>query len=144
MSGTCLVVAVKPPPCVACKTAHTWLGQWLTAQDSCRVRRAGGHIPPFQVYPSGALYHTSCAVQRLLLLSSDAAYKQQLNAALKVLAAVPRQGRRNAENVDKVDAAQSELALLLKEGDPFNSERVLMLAALPYPDKAEDWRIEGT
>lgn len=78
-----------------------------------------------------------------MLLSSDVAYKQQLESVLKVLAAVPRQGRRNAESADRVDAAQSQLAVLLKEGDPSNSERVLKLAALPYPDRAEDWRIEG-
>ena len=122
-------------------------GIWSETRNSRSLTwvavRAGGAIPPYQIYPSGAVYHTSCVAERLVTLSTDAAFCQQLTSILEFLAA-QRTGKHSGKKSSEADvsAAQHQLAALLKEGDPANSERVLSLLEAPYGVADErSWRV---
>ena len=94
---------------------------------------AGGAIPPIQIYPSGAVYHTSCAVQRIITLTSHQPFLSHLKNLLDTLARHKGNDTASAAAAD-VLTAQHQLAAALRGeyGDPLNSERVLTLLELPY------------
>lgn len=84
----------------------------------------GGAIPKIQVFPSGACYHTSCAVEQILRstahLGRPVAGHGELLATLDQLArSTPHTDR------DAVLEAQQRLHRWLKEGDPLHTERAL-------------------
>lgn len=83
----------------------------------------GGAIPKIQAFPSGACYHTSCAVEQLLRGSahiSRADHLKELVATMEQLAkSTPHTDR------DSVQEAQQRLHRWLKEGDPLHTECIL-------------------
>ena len=94
--------------------------------------RAGGHIPMLQVFPSGAVYHTSCAAQRIMQLSPHREFCDKLRGLLKTLAAQDKSAGK-AVGAEAVAKAQQQLAAILRqEGDPLNTEAVLQMLAQPY------------
>jgi hypothetical protein len=93
---------------------------------------AGGHIPRLQVYPSGAAYHTSCVAQRAMQLSADRDFCASVHALLRKLSAKGDKPARRQLDPRAIAQAQQQLAALLREGDPMNSESVLNLLGLPY------------
>eukprot|EP00892_Ulva_mutabilis_P012108 jgi/Ulvmu1/926/UM102_0009.1 len=84
---------------------------------------SGGAIPKIQVFPSGACYHTSCAVELMLRSSahlSRADHLRDLTATMEQLAACTPHTDR-----DTVQDAQQRLHRWLREGDPLHTERML-------------------
>lgn len=113
-------------------------------------RPAGGDIPAFQVYASGAVYHTSCAVQLILQASTDADFKQRTLAVLEGLAPNKVHRPQSAKSQNYIATAKSQmlaqLAAVLKQGDPLNSDCIVHLLSVPFAgsgtDKsADDWRM---
>jgi hypothetical protein len=95
-----------------------------------------------QVYPSGAAYHTSCVAQRMLQLTNQPDVKTRL---LSLLSKLSGKGAKQRGLDHKLDPAttlklQQQLASLLREGDPLNSEHVLSLLNLPYGDDGASQR----
>jgi len=92
------------------------------------------------VYPSGAKYHTPCAVH-CLSLACDAATRGRLRHLLEALAlaspgAVHVTTRGGATEV--VATLQDELHGHLRDGDPLNSEAVVRLIEAPLGDDAAE------
>lgn len=84
----------------------------------------GGAIPKIQAFPSGACYHTSCAVEQILRstahVSRPPAHRRELLKTMEQLARSTRYTDRDA-----VLEAQQRLHRALREGDPLHTERAL-------------------
>jgi hypothetical protein len=96
------------------------------------------------------VYHTSCAVQYILQASTDTSYKQQTLALLEGLAPNKHPGIHGVRSEDNIATAKSQmlsqLAALLKEGDPLNSESIVHLIGVPFAGSGadmggKDWQI---
>jgi hypothetical protein len=107
---------------------------------------AGGAIPPIQVYPSGSIFHTSCAAHRLLQVRTDVEFRSQLLRTLTVLASARKHKvRDSARHKCDIEEAQMQLRTLLIEGDCLNTDCVLDLIELPYenPNRPIDLRMKA-
>lgn len=86
----------------------------------------GGAIPKIQAYPSGACYHTSCAVE--LILRSTAHYANPVAHSKELLEKVEFLARCTPQTErDSVLEAQQWLRARLQEGDPLHTDRALDL-----------------
>jgi hypothetical protein len=100
-----------------------------------------------QAYASGAACHTSCIVQRMLLTSSDPAFRESLRLLVQTLTAFGTKGRSDAAHAAKIADLQHQLFLHMQEGDPLCSEQLVRLIELPYGSEtaatASEWALSS-
>lgn len=106
-------------------------------------------MPPFCVYPSGAAYHTVCAIYRLTVASPDSARSRRLKQVLEDLSGVTNDAKHvtsRGGSSEPVAALQAELFRELQGGDPMNSEAVVGLIDVPLgrsddSSEADSWLV---
>lgn len=115
----------------------------------CVLVRAEGAVPPFCVYPSGAAYHTPCAVFRLTMATPGSKRTRRLKQILEDLNGVAADAKHVSSrggSMEIVTKLQEELFHALQGGDPMNSEAIVDLIDVPLgssrdTSEADSWLI---